>query len=40
MQALIKPVPVSAVTVLNGQPLADSTAATGRGVQQKEEHTR
>src|SRR5574337_318118 len=39
MQALIKPVPVSVVTVLNGHPLADSTAATGRGIPQEEEHT-
>ncbi len=40
MQALIKPVPVTAVTMLNGQPLDGSTDATGRGIPQKKGRTR
>ena len=36
MQALIKPVPVTAVTVLNGQPLDVPPAAAGGTIRQKE----
>jgi hypothetical protein len=36
MQALIKPVPVAAVTVLTGQPLDGSPASTARVIRQEE----